>query len=58
MLRAGVFIVYYKQCRVSLCVRGFFIVVIAEGGNRCVRGGGPLFESVVLTTVHILYRHQ
>ena len=29
---------------VSLCVRGLFIVVIGECGNRCVRGDGPLFE--------------
>ena len=43
---------------VSLCVRGLFIVVIGECGNRCVRGDGPLFESVLLTSVHILYRHQ
>ena len=35
-----------------------FIVVIAECGNRCVRGDGPLFESVLLTTVHMLYIHQ
>ena len=35
-----------------------FIFVIAECGNLCVRGDGPLFESVLLTTVHMLYRHQ
>ena len=40
----------------SLCVRGLFIVVIAECGNRCVRGDGLLLESVLLTSVHILYR--
>ena len=40
------------------CVPGLFIVVIAECGNRCVRGDGLLLESVVLTTVHKLYRHQ
>ena len=37
----------------SLCVRGLFIVVIAECGNRCVRGGGLLLGSVLLTSVHI-----
>ena len=37
----------------SLCVRGLFIVVIAECGNRCVRGDGLLLESVLLTSVHI-----
>ena len=35
-----------------------FIFVIAECGNLCVRGDGPLFESVLLTTVHMLYRHN
>ena len=43
---------------VSLCVRGLFIDVVAECGNRCVRGNSMVRESVVLTTVHILYRHQ
>ena len=42
---------------VTVCQR-LFIVVIAECGNRCVRGDGPLFESVLLTTVHMLYIHQ
>ena len=40
-----------------MCQR-LFIVVIAECGNRCVRGDGLLFESVLLTTVHMLYIHQ
>ena len=40
-----------------MCQR-LFIVVIAECGNLCVRGGGPLFECVLLTTVHMLYIHQ
>ena len=35
----------------SLCVRRLFIVVIAECGNRCVRGDGLLLESVLLTSV-------
>ena len=38
-----------------MCVRGLFI---AECGNRCVRGDSLLLESVLLTSVHILYRHQ
>ena len=41
-----------------MCVRGLFIVVIAECGNCCVRGDGLLLETVLLTSVHILYRHQ
>ena len=41
-----------------MCVRELFIVVIAECDNRCVRGDGLLLESALLTSVHILYRHQ
>ena len=43
---------------VSLCVRGLFIVVIAECVNRCVRDDGLLLENVLLTPVNILCRHQ
>ena len=38
-----------------MSVRGLFVVVIAECGNCCVRGDGLLLESVLLTSVHILY---
>ena len=41
-----------------MCVRELFAIVIAECGNRCVRGDSLLLESVLLKSVHILYRHQ
>ena len=48
----------YRNRRMSLCVRGLFIVVIAECGNRCFRGDGLLLDSVLLTSVHILYTNS
>ena len=46
-----------KRCD-FYCVRKLFTVVIAECGNKCVRGSSLMLESVLLTSVQVLYKYQ
>ena len=53
-------LVYFFEYYIILVqnVREFVAVVIEECDNHCVRGDSLLLESVLLTSVHKLHKHQ